>query len=133
MSEQTPLAQHIAPLRIVTFEDLEVYRRAYKIALDVHRATLSFPHIERFALADQMRRASRSICANVAEGFGRQRLSKAEYRRFLTLALGSADEMQVWSNFAGDLGYVDRKQAHHWRSDYAEVAKMLRGLINSWA
>ena len=54
-------------------EDLEVFRRAYRVSLEVHRASLEFPRIEQFALADQVRRASKSICANLAEGFGRQR------------------------------------------------------------
>ncbi len=63
----------------------------------MHRASLEFPRIEQFALADQVRRAS--ICANLAEGFGRQQQSKPEFRRFLMMALGSADEMQVWTMY----------------------------------
>ncbi|TGV62065.1 four helix bundle protein, partial [Mesorhizobium sp. M00.F.Ca.ET.149.01.1.1] len=50
-------------------KDLEVYRRAYAVSLDVHRGTLVFPKIEQYALADQMRRSSKAICANLAEGF----------------------------------------------------------------
>ena len=61
------------------FEDLEVFRRAYRLSLEVHRASLEFPRIEQFALADQVRRASKSICANLGEGFGRQRLSRPEF------------------------------------------------------
>jgi four helix bundle protein len=56
-------------------EDLDVFRRAYALSLEVHRASLEFPRIEQFALADQIRRASKSICANLAEGFGRQQHS----------------------------------------------------------
>jgi four helix bundle protein len=119
--------------RVMTFEDLEVYQRAYKTALEVHRTTLAFPKIEQFALADQMRRASRSVCSNVAEGFGRQRQSKAEYRRFLRLALGSADEMQVWVNFARDLSYVDDVQVRTWKGSYRTIARMLQALIKSWS
>ena len=80
---------------IKSFEDLQVYQRAYEISLEVHRASLKLPRVEQFALADQMRRASKSICANIAEGFGRQRNSSAEFRRFLTIAFGSCEEMQV--------------------------------------
>ena len=76
-------------------EELEVFQRAYRVSLEVHRASLDFPQIEQFALADQIRRASKSICANLAEGFGRQRQSRPEFRRFLVMAIGSADEMQV--------------------------------------
>ena len=87
-------------------EDLEVFRRAYRLSLEVHRMSLEFPRIEQFALADQVRRASKSICANLAEGFGRQRLSRPEFGRFLMMAIGSADEMQVWTMYCRDLGYI---------------------------
>ncbi len=78
-----------------SFRDLDVYQRAYRISLDVHKATVEFPWMEQYALADQMRRASKSICANVFEGFARQRSSSAEFRRFIMMAVGSSDEMKV--------------------------------------
>ncbi len=69
---------------ISTYEDLEVFQRAYRISLDVHRTSLQFPKVEQFGgLADQMRRASKSICGNIAEGFGKQRRSNAEFKRYL--------------------------------------------------
>ena len=110
------------------FEDLEVFRRAYRQSLEVHRASLEFPTIEQRALADQIRRASKSICANLAEGFGRQLVSKPEFRRFVTMALGSADEMQVWAMYCRDLGYIDARTADRWRGEYQEIARMLTGL-----
>ena len=54
--------------KVVSFEDLTVFQRAYRISLDVHRVSLEMPKIEQQALADQMRRASKSICSNLAEG-----------------------------------------------------------------
>ncbi len=109
-------------------EDLDVFRRAYRLSLEVHRVSLEFPRIEQFALADQVRRASKSICANLAEGFGRQRLSKPEFRRFVVMAIGSADEMQVWSLYCRDLGYIDEATAQRWRDEYREIARMLSSL-----
>ena len=109
-------------------EDLEVFRRAYRLSLEVHRASLEFPRIEQFALADQVRRASKSICANLAEGFGRQQQSKPEFRRFLMMALGSADEMQVWTMYCRDLGYIGADVAERWQGEYREIARMLQGL-----
>jgi four helix bundle protein len=79
-----------------SFEDLEVYQRAYRLALELHKVSVHFPKIEQFALADQIRRASKSVCANIAEGFARQRGSSADFHRFLVMALGSSDEMKVW-------------------------------------
>ena len=114
-------------------EKLDVYRRAYALALTVHKESLGFPEIERFVLADQMRRASRSICANLAEGYSRQRRHVNDWRRFLTLAIGSADEMQVWCAFARDLGYLDAALADEWRQSYEEIAKMTVGLGRVWA
>ena len=110
------------------FEDLEVFRRAYALSLEVHKRSLDFPRIEQWALADQVRRASKSICANFAEGFGKQRQSRTEFHRFVLMALGSADEMQVWSLYCRDLGYVDGDVAERWRGEYREIARMLRGL-----
>jgi four helix bundle protein len=93
-----------------TFEDLEVFRRAYKLSLDLHRASLQFPRVEQLAgLADQMRRASKSICGNIAEGYGKRRRSNAEFKRYLLMAIGSADEMQVWLKYCSDLEYLDQK------------------------
>jgi four helix bundle protein len=109
-------------------EELELFQRAYRVSLEVHRASLEFPRIEQFALADRIRRASKSICANLAEGFGRQRQSRLEFRRFLIMAIGSADEMQVWSLYCRDLGYVAEGVAERWRDEYRGVARMLSAL-----
>ena len=58
-------------------EDLGVFQRAYRLSLEVHRASLEFPRIEQFGLAGQIRRASKSICANLAEGFGGSNRSRS--------------------------------------------------------
>src|SRR5512144_3433934 len=81
----------------ISFERLEVFQRAYRLSLEVHRASLTFPDLEQRALADQIRRASKSVCANLVEGFAKQAQSKAEFRRFIVMAIGSADEMRLWS------------------------------------
>jgi four helix bundle protein len=112
----------------ISFERLEVFQRAYRISLDIHRASLNFPGIEQHALADQIRRASKSVCANLAEGFGKQSHSKAEFRRFIGMALGSADEMRMWVRYCLDLGYVDEATWIAWRDEYQTIAKMLQGL-----
>jgi four helix bundle protein len=115
-----------------SFEDLEVYQRAYKLALELHKLTLEFPRIEQFALADQIRRASKSICANIAEGFARQHISTPDFHRYVVLALGSSDEMKVWIRFSLDLGYVPAETAKRLRDDYATVSRMLHGVRNKW-
>ena len=111
-----------------SFEDLEVFKRAYRVSLAVHRASLEFPAIEQNAIADQIRRASKSVCANIAEGFAKQSLSVAEFRRFLLMAIGSSDEMRVWARYCLDLGYIDEEMWRRWRDEYQEISKMLNGL-----
>ena len=112
-------------------DDLAVFRRAYRISLEVHKASLTFPAVDQRALADQIRRASKSICANLAEGFARQRRAPADFRRFLTMAMGSSDEMRVWTRYCLDLGYIDEARWNRWRSEYHQIAKMLQGLIRA--
>ena len=115
-----------------SFRDLEVYQKAYRLSLGVHKATLGFPKMEQYALADQMRRASKSICANIAEGFAKQRASSAEFRRYLTIANGSSDEMKVWLDYSRDLGYLSAPQVDDWQVEYARISRMLHGLMENW-
>ena len=122
--------QESRPIR--SFEDLDVYRNAYRLALEIHRLTLGFPKVEQFAMAEQMRRASKGICANIAEGFARQRGSVPEFKRFLSTAIGSADEMKVWLNFSRDLGYMEGDVVTGFCDRYTVVAKMLSGLALRW-
>jgi four helix bundle protein len=114
-------------------EGLEVFRRAYAVSLDVHRASLTWPKIEQYGgIADQLRRSSKSICALLAEGVGRQRASPAEFERYVVMALGSADEAKLWCRYAEDLGYVAPEQAEQWHGYFTEVARMLQGLLVRW-
>ena len=115
-----------------SYEDLNVFQRAYALSLVVHRASLEFPKLEQYELASQMRRASKSICANIAEGFSKQRQSNAEYVRFLRIALASADEMKVWIKYCRDLGYISSETASQWKLEYQEIAAMIQGLARSW-
>ena len=114
-----------------SFEDLEVFKRAYRISLEVHRASLEFPVLEQRALADQIRRASKSICANLAEGTAKWHASAPEFRRFVLIAMGSSDEMRVWARYCLDLGYIDEDTWSRWRDEYQEISKMLHGLSRS--
>lgn len=112
-----------------TFYDLDVYTKAFALSLAVHRTSLTFPKIEQYALADQIRRASKGICANIAEGFAKQQLSKTEFRRFLLIALGSAHEMRVWTDYCRELGYIDASSSREWAAEYESITRMLQSLI----
>jgi four helix bundle protein len=119
--------------RVSSFEDLKVFQRAYRVSLEVHKESLGFPKIEQYALADQIRRASKSICANIAEGFAKQRRSSAEYRRYLLTAIGSADEMRVWIRYCLDLNYIGDATSQRWRDEYLAIAKMLQVIYTRWS
>lgn len=79
-------------------------------------------------MADQIRRASKSICSNLAEGFAKQKSSKAEFKRFVVIALGSANEMLVWVKYCLELGYVDQGKHDLWAAEYTSICKMLNAL-----
>jgi four helix bundle protein len=96
--------------------------------LAVHRKSLDFPALEQRGHADQVRRASKSICANLAEGWGRRGFAPADFRRFVVMAVGSADEMRVWTRYCLDLGYLDEAVWRLWCDEYTEISKMLQGL-----
>jgi four helix bundle protein len=83
---------------------LRVFQRAYRLSLDLHRASLGWPRVEQYGgVADQLRRSSKSICALLVEGGGRQPGSDAEFRRYVVMAIGSADEARLWCCYAADL------------------------------
>ena len=98
-----------------------------------YKSSLALPRIEQFALADQLRRSSKSICANLAEGFAKQSYSAAEHRRYLTVAIGSSDETQLWLRYCIDLGYIEEVVGRRWMADYVEISRMLQGLYASWS
>ena len=103
-----------------------MYQRSYELALTVHRLTRSFPAHEQFELGQQLRRAAVSIPANIAEGFGR-RESAADFRHFLWMALGSANEMFVLS-LARDLGY-EIAAMDKVISEYEQLGKQIYALM----
>ena len=117
---------------ISSFEDLEVFQRAYRVSLEIHTVSLGFPKKEQYGLADQLRRASKSICANLAEGYGKQHHSTAEFKRYLVMALGSSDEMRVWLRYCLDLSLIAEEEWSRWSGEYKELSKMLQGMYRSW-
>jgi|SRR6185312_6560681 len=109
------------------FRDLQVWEKAHALTLTSYEATKSFPRDEIFGLTSQIRRASPSIPANIAEGCGRR--GNAELHRFLQMAMGSASELGYHLLLSRDLGYL--KSATHERIEpqVQEVKRMLASLI----
>lgn len=111
------------------YEKLDGYKLAYSLALDIHKFCATLPNVEQYkGIGDQLRRSSKSICANIAEGMSKLG-SSVEEVRFLRIALGSCEESCVWISFCRDLGYLPADQADTWREDYKRVRQMILGLI----
>ena len=114
------------------YHRLDVYRKAYCLALEIHKMSLRFPKIEQYELAQQLRRSSKSVPVNIAEGMGKQE-SKADVRRYMRIAIGSCDESRVWLEFAKDLGYISRADQEVYDERYCEIGRMIRGIIRRYA
>ena len=107
-------------------EDLQIYQIAYKLMLDIHHITLKFPKIEQYGgIADQLRRSSKSITANIVEGFGRQRFYKDEFKRQLVYAIGSCDETMLWIKTSKDLKYINSYMANRYIKEYKILVKKI--------
>lgn len=106
------------------FRDLKVYQLAYKLAMEIFEDSKSFPKEERYSLTDQIRRSSRSVVANIAEGY-----RKRQYPNMLASKFADADaeatETQVWLDFARDCGYLKPERHHQLIEGYEQVGKML--------
>jgi four helix bundle protein len=96
--------------KIRTHNDLEVYRKTFDAAMKIFELTRAFPKEETYSLTDQIRRSSRSGCANLAEAW-RKRRYEAAFIAKLTDAESEAAETQVWLEFAVKCGYLKRSEA----------------------
>ncbi|ODS34927.1 hypothetical protein BEH94_09010 [Candidatus Altiarchaeales archaeon WOR_SM1_SCG] len=110
-------------------KELNVYNKAEDVAVEVYKITEHLPKNELYGLTSQIRRASVSIPANIAEGFGRWH--NKEYVRFLYISRGSLNEVLVYLNLIERLGYLDGNNLTEVRKLCDEVGKMINGLIKS--
>ena len=107
------------------FEDLEVWKLAHRLALQVYQVTDTFPTKEQFGLTSQMRRSAVSIPANIAEGFGRS--GKGEKLQFYNIAQGSLSEVRYYFLLAKDLLYLTEIQAPLETCD--SIGRMLHAMM----
>jgi four helix bundle protein len=118
-------------MRVGDFRKLAVWQKSYQLALDVYQSTRGFPKEEAFGMTSQMRRAAASIPANIAEGSGRG--SDIELRRFCRVALGSANELEVFAMLARDLRYLEAHPYNRLNDSILEIQRMLGSLIQKLA
>jgi four helix bundle protein len=117
------------PIR--SFRDLEVYQRSWALLKPAHMLAATFPDYEKFDLASQIRRAAKSIPANIAEGYAKRRSAK-EFRAYLANAMGSATELEIHLEIARELGYISERDFERFAAEYKIIARQLYRLIESW-
>jgi four helix bundle protein len=121
-------------MKIQQHTELEVYKKAFDAAMLIFQESKSFPKEETYSLTDQIRRSSRSVCANLAEAW-RKRRYKAAFISKLSDSESEAAETQVWIAFAMKCGYLERDQSIPLYKSYDEILRMLISMINkpqSW-
>ena len=117
--------------QIRSYLDLDVFNLAYTLAMEVFRLTARFPKEERYALTDQMRRSSRSVCGNIVEGFAKRRY-EAVFKNNLNDSLGESEETKLWLDFALDCEYASADEHQRLTIGYGQVSAMLWTLMTKW-
>lgn len=117
----------IQRLPVKDFHELKVWQRAHQLTLAVYRITAAFPREERYGLTSQLRRASSSIAANLAEGCGRN--GDVEFARFCSMAKGSASELEYHLLLAKDLKLIKPTDYQELDQSATELKRMLTALM----
>jgi four helix bundle protein len=121
-------------MRIQKHTELDVYKKAFAVAMEIFHASKVFPEEETYSLTDQVRRSSRAVCANLAEPWRKRRYDAAFIAK-LSDCESEAAETQVWLQFAVECGYIDRDHAVSFYMTYEEILRMLVAMIadsQSW-
>ncbi|MCL5021324.1 MAG: four helix bundle protein [Bacteroidetes bacterium] len=109
------------------FRDLEVYQRAFAAAMRIFELTRQFPAEEKYSLVDQIRRSSRSVCSNLAEGW-RKRKYKAVFVNKITDSMQEASETQTWLEFSLACGYLKEEIFKELDQEYEAIISMLNSV-----
>jgi four helix bundle protein len=116
---------------VKNYTDLLVYKQAYRLTLRVSTFSKTMPREEQFELGRQLRRSSRSVGANVVEGWTK-RVSPAEFKRHLAIAAGEVAETKYWLELAADEGFVLRHTAESLVKEYSKLGFMIHNLWKEW-
>ena len=118
--------------RIVkTYRDLNVYQLSYELAMEIFELTSKFPKEEVYSLTNQIRRSSRSVPANIGEGWAKRKYENV-FLRHLNDATGSCEETKIWLDFSKDCKYMTVKDHDSFISRYNQAGAMLNSLMNNW-
>ncbi|OGC93742.1 MAG: hypothetical protein A2W25_06400 [candidate division Zixibacteria bacterium RBG_16_53_22] len=116
-------------MTIESYQDLKVWQKAMILTKEAYGITKCFPKDETYGLTSQIRRAAVSIPSNIAEGWGRK--SRGDFIRFLTMARGSAAELETQILLSSEIGFYSKEMAEPFLKNIIEIKKMLNVLIKS--
>ena len=107
--------------KVVSYRELEIYKMAHELAVEIHIMTVKeLPGFEMYEEGSQIRRATKSIATNIAEGFGRRRY-KAEFLRFLVFSHASSDEVTTHLSLLKETGSLKKERAEYFLNQYSEL------------
>lgn len=113
---------------MLKYKDLTAYKKAFKLAMEIFEVSKRFNLEERFALTSQIRRSSRSVCSNIAEGY-RKRIYKAHFVSKATDADMENSETMVWIDFALECKYISPDEHSKWKTEIEAIGKLLNHMI----
>jgi len=116
---------------IQSYKDFEVYKRSFKIAMDIFWMSREFPKEEIYSLTSQITRSSRSISANISEGWAK-RSYESVFKQHLIHSLGSCSETENWLDFALKCQYVNQEVYGQFANELDPIGKMLNKLHQNW-
>ena len=116
---------------IKSFKDLKVHKAAFALAMDIYWRSRKFPKDEIYSLTSQIVRSSRSVSANISEGWGK-RAYEAVFKQQLVNALGSNSETEDWLDYAFECKYISKEEHSKFLERNKEIGKMLTKLYQNW-
>ncbi len=114
----------------MSYKELEVYNKGYRLAVEIHKMTMLFPRHELYEIGSQLRRAAVSIPLNIAEGHARS-IYVRDFKKFLISAIGSCNEVQVLLEMINELGYIKLNDYKSLSKEYDYLGKQLNKLIQT--
>jgi four helix bundle protein len=117
-------------MQINSAKDLEVYKKAYSVSMEIFRLSKSWPPEEKYSLTDQIRRSSRSVCSNLREAWANRRY-EAHFISKLSDCDGENSETDTWLDYARDCGHLAMEKHAELTKQVVEVGRMLGGMLNN--
>ena len=129
MDWSSVISQRSSVCMVKNFYDLEIWKEAHRLSIEIYRLTEKLPQYEKYSITDQLRRAAISVSANISEGFGRYYYK--DKIRFYYQARGSVYEVQNFILLARDLGYINAEISEKMMADYEKLTKKINAFIKS--